>query len=219
MKFRSEKWIDRLIVAGIVLFGISLAAAAIPSRYYTSGLFTNWTKTDTSLSVNVDTSGGMRQYVIRLADSAAANRSGAVVQQSEIHILYFANFSNNANDSTNFGLPGVNYHMYPLPYNMYADRYILNSNAPSATGPTTFRDDLPSVSTDSSFILRISRNASFAAGQKCGITLYKVAKGQGLSYANTGGVFYDMVRFDEAVLGTAGTSRQVFVNLVIKKLR
>ncbi len=167
-------------------------------------------------TINVDTL-GLWLAVQRRIDSTV-NASGSAVNQSEIHVLMTINFSNNANDSANFAVP-AGYQMYPLPYDMYMDRFILNTNAPSATGPSTFRTDLPPVSTDSSFLFRISRNASFPATQKAGIGVYKIAKGQGLAVAVTAGVQYDMIRFDEAVLGSAGTSRQVLVNFVMKKLR
>lgn len=212
---RREKIILGIIVA-VAAFSL---AAYTPSRYYISGIFTYWTKTDTSLAVNFDSANATaRAYIIRLADSAAVNRLGTA--RGEAHIRLWANFGNGANDSTNcyINVNGI-YHSYPLPYNMYADRFILITNEPNGRGPSTFRDDLPRVSTDSCLIFRVARNASRTSGSRASMTIYKVARNAGLSFANTVGVFYDMVIFDEAVFGTTGVSRSVLITLSLKKDR
>jgi hypothetical protein len=141
-----------------------------------------------------------------------------VTPKGEIAIRLWANFSNGANDSTNLyvGVNGV-YHAYPLPYNLYADRFKLITNEPNARGVTTFRTDLPSVTTDSCFVFRLSRNDSFSSGTRAALTVYKTAANAGLSFANTVGTFYDMVRFDEVVFGTTGVSRSVLITLTVKK--
>ena len=209
----------KIILAIAVLSVISLAAV-IPSRYYVAGIMTYWTKTDTSLAVNVDTANAItRAYIIRLADSAAANRSGGTAR-GEVHIRLWQNYSNGANDSTNLyvNVNGV-YQTYPLPYNMYADRFVLTTNEPNGRGPSTFRTDLPAVSTDSCLIFRLARNGSRTSGARASLTIYKVGRNTGLSFANTVGVFYDMILFDEAVFGSTGVSRSVLITLSLKKDR
>lgn len=154
----------------------------------------------------------------RIIDSLIAARAGTP-QRGEQIVRLHANFSNGANDSVNLAInvSGV-YQAYALPYNMYLDRFILHTDQPNGRNASTFRTDvLPAPTTDSTLIFRLSRNASFSAGVKCALTVYKVPLTGGLSFANTAGDFYDMVRFDEAVFPAAGTSAQTVIHLTLKK--
>jgi hypothetical protein len=209
---------DRIIVVLIILISVFVAAAAIPSRFYIPGLFTAWVKTDTSLSVNVDTLGLWLAAQRRIDSTVAA--SAGTPQRGEQIIRLHANFSNGANDSTNLAV-NVNgvYQSYLVPYNVYLDRFILATAEPDARGPSTFRDDLPPISPDSAIVFRLSRNASFPAQSRAALTAYKIAANSGLSGANTIGVFYDMIRFDEAVFPAAGTSVQTLIHATVKKNR
>jgi hypothetical protein len=193
--------------------------AYIPSRYYQPGIFTFWSKTDTSLKVNVDTANALtRAYIKRLADSVVSLKVGSPVFE-EVQFTGTANFSNATNDSINLPIDGGVWNAKLLLYNMYADRAQIATDKPAAANPNTWRQDLPIVTTDSALIFRLSRNASFAAGTRIGLTIYKVAKGAGLSFTKTSGTFYDMARFDEAIMNTAGTSTQVNVQISLKKRR
>jgi hypothetical protein len=96
---------------------------------------------------------------------------------------------------------------------------MIETAKPGKLGPSTWRNDLPKVSTDSALILRISRNASFNAGTRIGLALFKVVRGSGLSFTNTTGTFYDMLRFDEAQFNAAGTSTNYRILLLLKKNR
>lgn len=154
----------------------------------------------------------------RLLDSTAST-IGTSTARGEIQFTGVVNFANQANDSTNLQVDGNVYHAHHLLYDMYLDRAMIGTAKPGATSPSTWRDDLPPVTSDSVLIFRLSRNASFAAGARIGLTVYKVAKGTGLAFVNTAGTFYDMIRFDEAIMNTAGTSTQVLTQISLKKRR
>jgi len=203
----------------LVLVALMLVALYTPTIRYIPGLMTHWSVTDTSLAVNLDTSAALtREYVIRLADSAAANRTGAFVPE-DVHVIGTANFSNQATDSTNLALNGTVFNTLSLPYNLYADRVIIRTAKPGATLPQTFPGLRPPVTSDSALIFRISRYAAEPAGTKLRLTIYKVANNAGLSFNATVGTFYDMVIYDEAALPAAGTSSNVYVTIVMKKRR
>jgi hypothetical protein len=190
-----------------------------PSRYFRPGQFTEFVKNDTSLSVNVDTL-DLFAAMRRMIDSLITARGSGVTVRSEVWLRLYANFSNGSNDSTNLqiNVNGV-YHAQALPYDVYLDRFVLHTAQPGSKSPATFRDDLPRISTDSAIVFRLSRNASFAAGARAALTAYKVALNSGLSFTNTTGVFYDMVRFDEATFPAAGTSVATVITATLKKNR
>ena len=191
--------------------------AGIPSRYFVSGVLTEWAKTDTSLAVNVDTLN--LKPALRIYIDSLINLTTSSSVREELKFTGDVNFSNNANDSTNV-LINSSYHLIQFAYNMYADRAMIDTKKPCKDGPTTFRDDLPRIgSLDTLLIMRISRNSSFAAGQRIGLTLYKVARSAGLSFTKTQGVFYDMIRFDEGEFNAAGVSTEVRIQLLLKKNR
>lgn len=211
----------RRVILLLVALGLAVAsiAAYIPAKRFTAGLFTYWRFTDTTNSVNVDTANGlMRGYIIRLADSAAANRAGTV--REEFQFTGTANTGNANGDSANLQLYGNVYHIHPMLFNQYLDRVSLHTSKPATAGPSTWRDDLPPVSPDSCLIFRISRNNAFAGGSQIGLTAYKVAAGAGLSFNNTTGVFYDMLRFNEnTFIATGSGNTQVHLQISTKKRR
>lgn len=201
----------------LVLLIVIGYAATLPTNVFKDSTYIWWGKTDTTLTPNLDTLAlkpALRIYIDSLINLTT---SSAVREELKFH--FTANFSNNLNDSINL-LVNNTFQIIQFAYNMYADRIMVETNKPGELGPSTFRDDLPRVSpADTLLILRLSRNNSFSAGQKIGLTLYKVARSTGLSHGSTAGVFYDMLRFDEAQFNTAGTSTQISVQLLLKKNR
>jgi hypothetical protein len=212
----SDKWVDRLIVAGIVMFAVSMLAAAIPSRYYKAGLFTLWVKTDTSLAVNIDTTNyGLRNYI----KYWGRDTTGAVNVREEIQFTGICNFSNAADDSTILQVYGQAYSGTMLLYSMYLDRFMINSAKPAYTQPVTFRDDLPILTCDSVLVFHVGKHSGYSAGARGFISVYKVDAGTALSPAVTAGTFYDMALFDEALYPATGTSVQLNAQISLKKRR
>jgi hypothetical protein len=170
---------------------------------------------------NLDTANGLfRAYIIRLADSAAANRSGAASSKDYEQFPGTVNSLNGANDSINVALYGGVYHVHPNIWAQYLDRVSINTDLPGVVGPSTWRTDLPAISTDSCVIYRISRLASRPGNARIWLTAYKVAAGAGLSFANTVGVFYDALIFDEAQFKAPGAGNtQCHFQFSHKRLR
>lgn len=130
------------------------------------------------------------------------------------------NSLNNANDSVNVALYGGVYHIHPTLWAQYLDRVSVNTDLPGVIIPATWRTDLPPISTDSSFIFRISRLAARPANARIWLTAYKVKAGTGLSFANTVGVFYDAIAMDEAQFKAATTGNtQGHIQFSNKRIR
>ena len=203
-------FIPLLFLLILVVYG-----ASIPSRYYIDGVLSIWHKTDTSLSVEFDSLALRNSMLQRLLDSSVG-----VTVREEIQYTGVAQFSNAASDSTTLQLWGQVYNGHILAYNVYLDRMVINSALPGSYGPSTWRDDLPIISTDSMLVYHIGRLASRPAGSRGFISAYKVALGTGLSAAVTTGTFYDMIIFNEALVFPAPPQGvQLNIQLSVKKRR
>lgn len=153
-------------------------------------------------------------------DSLGSLIGGSTVRE-EIQYTGIANFSNpgGGTDSTVLQVWGQAYSGNILVYNVYLDRVHIGTAKPSRFGPSTWRDDLPPISTDSVIVYHIGRDGSRSAGDRGFISAYKVQAGTGLSPTVTTGTFYDMIRFDEVLYPTPGTSVQINAQLSVKKRR
>jgi hypothetical protein len=201
------------ILVGLMLF-ITVAYAFTPSRYYRPGIFTYWTRTDTSLAVNLDTANALtREYVKRLADSVASLKAGTA--DYVVYRLYGV-LSSAASDSINLqvGVNGVYEAILPN-FNVRPFNFSLVSTTPSSQ-VSSFNINLPSLApTDSLFFLRVSRND--AMSPKCAVTIYKLPKNYGPDINDrTVGTFHDMVRFSDAVL-PAGANRFFTLDLALQR--
>jgi len=201
----------RTAIRFILLIGLCVIAFEAQAQQIKPGIMmkarrdtasTGWIHTT---FFDLDTANAIvRAYIIRLADSAAANRVSAVSPKDYEQFAGTINSLNGANDSINVALYGGIYHVHPNIWAQYLDRVSIDTDLPGKVGPSTWRNDLPPVGVDSCIIYRISRNASRPANARIWLTAYKVARGTGLSFANTVGVFYDALIFDEAQFKAVG---------------
>jgi len=174
--------------------------AYIPSRYYQPGLFTFWSKTDTSLKVNVDTANAVvRAYIKRLADSVATLKTS-----NDYTIMrFYGSLGTAASDSVNLtiGVNGV-YEAFKPNYNMNAFNFSMIATTPS-TQVSSFDNTYPMIAgIDSLYIFRVSRNVGMT--DTCAISIFKVPASSGPDINDkTAGTFYDRVPFSGLKLTNA----------------
>jgi hypothetical protein len=201
-------WIIPLVFLAVILS----VSAYIPSRYFTDGVLTYWTKTDTSMVVNFDSLAYRNSQLQRLLDSIG----GTDQKDIEFWLYTGKNFSGGTAETAWF-YNARNMFARPLTLNSTPDRFKLQTEWSSGAddhGPTAF--SIPAIQTDSALVFALTR-INTQPGGTYGLTIFTRPANAGMSASRvtTGGNNpLESIAIDNSNFPDSGNS--TFMNLLLR---
>lgn len=209
-------WLIPAVLVVLIVIGY---AAPFSSKFFISGIMTYWTKTDTTLAVNVDTL-GLWSASHRIIDSLITARASGTDQRDIEYEIYGAkNFAEGTYD-TLWMQTGNNTAIYTRPQNLPSrlDRFAIQTQwdgGESAYGPDTWTD-LPPISTDSALLFAVVRLNTTTNGEYRLVTLKRaVTKGFDFNRVTKGGnvvVGYEGMDNTKFPDSATGSGKSTFIN-------